>query len=327
MTLHRVLLTVGTVLLLLFIFSATTFVTPYSCLARSNLVDRPKHLLLSSVSMSDLSPDNRELAEQLEIWPMLIELYDKQKIPNQERTNELKQKIRETIIESYLDAESVQAEAHREQGILEAERETLLSKRDRAIELNNATNFITSGTLNIVGSALGFSAALPPFPGNLYQMLSGVVSTSMSTYSLKQNSGGKTHGQGTPTVIAELFGRPCDERTSYPESVWRFMHGRWPEDPGQSRAQALEDRWIRRHHLEKHGSHRESLKLDLVCGVAKGKKCMTLDDLNDEISMIDDISGVVALMTHHLRDLLSLIDSDVIEVALPEQPVIRNTNP
>jgi len=312
MSLCQVVFTIGTVAFLVSVSCSAAIVSASSCSAASNLVDRPKRDLLPEVKIGDLSADNRELAEQLEIWPMLTELYDKTLTLSKERRSLLRQKIRETILESYLDAASVQAESDREEGILEAQRENLLSKRDRNIELNNATNFIASGTLNTVGSILGFSSTFAPFPGNFNQMLSGVVAAGMSSYSLKQNSGGKTRGQGRPTVIAELFGRPTDERTSYPESVWRFMHGRSPENPGQTRAQILEDRWILRHHLERHGARREQLKLDLVSGLERHKKCMTLDDLNDQITMIGDISAMAGLMSHHLRDLLRMIDSDLV---------------
>jgi hypothetical protein len=314
MPFDRSVFTVSTAAVLVIAIFAMANIFPLAVFAESNLVDRPKHLLLPSISIYTLSPDNRELAEQLEIWPMLTELYDRNNHPNKERRTVLRQKIRETILESHFDAASVQAEAEREQGIIETQRETLITKRDRDIQLNNATNFIASGTLNTIGSILGFSKSAPPFPGNLNQMLSGVVAAGMSTYSLKQQSGGKTRGQGHPTVIAELFGRPCDERTVYPESVWRFIHGRAP-DSDKTRAQLLEEHWITRNHLEKHGSHRESLKLDLVSGIAIDKKCMTLDDLNDQISMISDISVIASLMSHHLRDLISLIDSDIVELA------------
>jgi hypothetical protein len=292
-------------------------ITPPNCLAQSNLVDRPKRTLLFTLHLNELSADNRELAEQLELWPMLIELYDIQKPPGEERRRILRQKIRETIFECYFDAASVQGEALRELGLLEAQRETVITRRDRSIEINNATNFIAAGTLNTIGSALGFTNRLPPFPGNFNQMLSGVVAASMSMYSLKQADGSKIRGQGHPTLIAELFGRPYDERTSYPESVWRFLHGNSPEDLSKTRIQLLEERWITRHRLEKHGSKREKLKLDLVCGLSTSKKLMTLDDLNDQISVIGDIDAIVALMSHHLRDLLSLIDSDVLEVQSP----------
>jgi len=149
-------------------------------------------------------------------------------------------------------------------------------------------------------------------------MLSGMVAAAMSTYALKQSSGGKTAGQDQPTVLAELVGRPCDERTTYPESVWRFLHGKSPENPNKTRVQLLEERWIERHYLEKYGSHRAVLKVDLVCGVKANKKCMTLDDLNDEINMIDDISGVASLLSHHLRDMMAMTDSDVSESSSPE---------
>lgn len=297
---------------------ATLFLTASfalsTCWAKSNLVDRPKRDLLHVSGIDGLAPGNQELAEQLEIWPMLLELYDKEKPSTRERKIVLLHKIRETILESYFDAMSIQAEAEREQGNLEALRELLTAKRDRAIELNNAGNFIGSGTLNTIGSVLGFSGTTPPLSGNLNQMLSGVVSAGMSSYALKQSTGGKTTGEGKPTIIAELFGRPTDERTAYPESVWRFFHSKSIEQPGMTRAQVMEERWIERRRLEKHGSPRESLKIDLVSGVAVSKKCMTLDDLSDQIYMISDVAGLASLMTHHLRDLLRMIDSDVLEL-------------
>lgn len=142
-------------------------------------------------------------------------------------------------------------------------------------------------------------------------MLSGVVSTGMSTYALKQASGGKTRGQGSPTLIAELFGRPTDSRTEIPESVWRFLHGHSLDKPEKLRVQVLEEEWIEHKHLEPHGSAREKMKIDLVCGVSMSKKAMTVDDLNDQISMISELGGMVARMTRHLRDLLRLIDTDI----------------
>ncbi|MDR3612308.1 MAG: hypothetical protein P4L53_02005 [Candidatus Obscuribacterales bacterium] len=274
-------------------------------------MDRPKQALFTAINVTKLSPSNEELAEQLEVRALLDELYSP--TTPVERKAVIREKINETILESYFDAASVQAEAEREQNKLEALRQTLTSQRDRRVEINNAANFIASGTLNTLGSSLGFSNRLPAFPGNFYQMLSGVVSTTMSMYALKQNAGGKTSGQGSPTVLAELFGRPTDEATTYPESVWRFFHGRAPQDPTKSRIEHLEEIWIRRNELEPHGSRREKLKLDLVCGMKDSKKSMSIDDLSDEINMLSDVSALSLLMSHHLRDLLRTIDSDVVK--------------
>jgi hypothetical protein len=144
-------------------------------------------------------------------------------------------------------------------------------------------------------------------------MLSGVISAGMSTYALKQNAGGKIRRPERPTILAELFGRPTNAMTRYPESVWRFLHGNSLENPGLSRVQVMEKNWILRKHLERHGAKRESLKINLVCGVGSDRKIMTLDDLSDEITMIADVAAVSDLMVHHLRDLLRMIDSDVLE--------------
>lgn len=279
----------------------------------SNLVQRKHQELFSTLTVTKLSQSTRELAEQLEILPLLDELNERTAQITPERKATIREKVLETILESYFDAASVQAEAEREQGKLEAMRQTLVSKRDKQVEVNNATNFIASGTLNTIGSVLGFSNRLPPFPGNFNQMLSGVVSATMSTYALKQNNGGKTRGQNSSTVLAELFGRPTNEQTIYPESVWRFFHGKSPEISGKTRAEVLESSWIERSELEPHGSKREKLKLDLVCGVGEQKKVMSIDDLSDQINMISDVSAVASLMTHHLRDLLRMVDSDVLE--------------
>lgn len=281
-------------------------------MAQSNLVSRPARPLLAEPSLQKLEPSTVKLAQELEVWDMLVELHGKDGVVPLPRRHILVRKITETILESYFDAMSVQAEADREIGNIEALRDRLSSKRDRAVEMNNGTNFIASGTLNTIGSILGFSAQTPPFSGNLNQMLSGVVSMGMSTYALKQQGGSRIGGEEKPTVLAELFGRPADLHTSYPESVWRFLHSKSPDEPEKTRVQVLEDKWIQRDHLERHGSKRESIKIDLVCGLPSKRKIMSIDDLNDQIEMIQDISSAASRMVHHLRDLLNLLDSDVL---------------
>lgn len=275
---------------------------------KSNLVDRPRKDLFTPLTMDSLDESTKELAEQLEILPLLQELYGN-KTNNEQRRALLRQKILESILESYFDSESVKAEADREELRLSLLRETLISRRDRSVEINNAGNFIISGSLNTVGSILGFPKNANPVPGNLGQMLSGVVSTGMSMYALKQNAGGKTSGQGAPTLLAELFGRPTDFRTAYPESVWRFLHGKSVDFPSKTRLQILEERWINQHYLEPHGSPREKAKLDAVCGKAGAR--MSINDLSDQISMIGEVEAVTELMDHHMRDLLRMIDSDL----------------
>lgn len=278
----------------------------------SNLVNRPKRELFVPLKIEELTEPTRELAESLEIMPLLREVNEPGGALTPERKSEIRQQILETVLESYFDVASIQGEAEKEKGNLEALRQTLIDKRDRSIEVNNAVNFIASGTLNTVGSVLGFAKNALPFPGNLNQMLSGVVSTGMSTYSLKQAAGGKTRGTGSPTVVAELFGRPVDRRTTYPESVWRFLHSRSLDHPECTRVEQLENYWISRNWLEPHGSKKEQAKLDLVCGVESARKALTIDDLGDQINIISDISAVSSLMAHHLRDLLRMIDSDVL---------------
>lgn len=289
------------------------FLSSSSANAQSNLVDRPRRELLPAVSLDMLEPSTKQLAEQLEIWDELQELHNKSTPMSFERRTALVRQVHETILESYFDAMTVQAEADRELGNLEAIKDRMIARRDRAVETNNGTNFIASGTLNTVGSILGFSAKTPPFPGNLNQMLSGVVSMGMSTYALKQQSGGKVAGEGRPTVLAELFGRPTDAHTSYPESVWRFLHSPSPENLSKTRLQVLEEKWILRDHLEDHGSKRERQKIDLVSGIGIKQRVMSIDDLTDQMEMISDIASTASLMVHHLRDLLRLIDSDVLD--------------
>jgi hypothetical protein len=258
--------------------------------------------------IESLNSSTRELAEQLEIYPLLQELYGI-KNTSVQRKAWLRQKIQETILESYFDSQSVKAEADREELRLSFLRESLLSRRDRNVEINNASNFILSGTLNTVGAALGFPKSANPFSGNLNQLLGGVASTGMSMYALKQNVGGKTSGKGSPTVLAELFGRPTDFRTSYPESVWRFLHGKSLDFPEKTRVQLLEEGWISRHYLEPHGSALETRKIDAMCGMPGIR--MSINDLSDQITMVSEIEAVTELMNHHLRDLLRMIDSDL----------------
>lgn len=279
--------------------------------APSRLVTRPRQELLPKQSMDKLSPSTKELADRLELTEQLQLLYNPKSGLGKEEKMIVRMKVLETLLEAYFDAASLQGEANREIGRLNSQLEIMSSKRDRAVNLNNAANFILSGTLNTIGSILGFSASMPPLSGNLNQMLSGVVATGMSSYALKQNSGGRTESKEHPTVLAELFGRPVNAQTRYPESVWRFFHSRAPGETQYTRAQLLENHWIAVKHLEPIGSAREKLKLDIVCGVNVGKQ-ISIDDLNDSIAMISDVSNVAALMTHHIRDLMRIIDTDLI---------------
>lgn len=278
----------------------------------SNLVGRVKRDLFVGLTIKDLAPPTKELAEQLDLMPLIREIETEQNLSDV-RKEEIRQKILKTVLESYFDVASIQGEAEKERNDLEALRQNLLDKRDRAVETNNAINFMASGTLNTIGSVLGFPRDASPVPGNLNQMLGGIVTTTMSMYSLKQSNGGKTKGGGKPTVVAELFGRPVDRRTTYPESVWRFLHCRSFDHPERTRVEILEDYWISRKWLDAHGSKHESAKIDLVCGIESARKSMTIDDLSDQINIITDISAVTSLMSHHLRDLLRMTDSDVLK--------------
>ena len=302
-------------MLLIFATSlCATVVRAEPSFAQSDLATRPKRPLLAVVSMDKLSLATRELANDIEISPLLAELYDSERVLTPERVRDLRVKVRETITECYFDASSVQAEARREQVNLQAKLDAAQAKVNRAVNYNNAFNFLTAGSLNIVGASINFSPTVSPFPVTLMGLLSGAVSTTMSMYALKQVRGGKMHGQNQPNVLSELFGRPNDSKTTYPESVWRFLHEKSPRAATpMTRAQLLEQEWIDKGYLLKHGSRHAQAKLDFVCGVETEKKIATMSDLSDEINMLGDIEALAGLMHHHLRDLLALVDTDVLD--------------
>jgi hypothetical protein len=85
----------------------------------SHLVDRPRRPLFAALTLNTMPTGTREVAEILEVLPLLNELYDNDHRPAMERKIILRQKIQETILESYLDAASVLAECDREQVHLE----------------------------------------------------------------------------------------------------------------------------------------------------------------------------------------------------------------
>ncbi len=102
--------------------------------AQSRLVERPKRDLFVELRLSDLSVETLNLAEQLEILPALKELHDNQAPLIPQRKAYLRTKVLETILECYLDSASIQAEADREQGVLEAVQDRMTASRDRAVE-------------------------------------------------------------------------------------------------------------------------------------------------------------------------------------------------
>ena len=70
--------------------------------AESNLAERPKQELFTVISLNKLPKWTKEVADQLEISPQLDELNKRDISP--ERKAILREKILETILESYFDA-------------------------------------------------------------------------------------------------------------------------------------------------------------------------------------------------------------------------------
>lgn len=279
---------------------------PLSPSTPTSLVNRPRRPLFGHRTVAKMNPYIREFAEQMGIMPMLQELADKQNPPGAFKAMALQNYIDDVILQTYFDAAAFMGEAEREQTRLESFRSRLVAARDKKVEINNAANFISSGTLNTVGSAISMPSRVDNVTSNINQLISGVVSTGLSSYALKQNHGGKTVGWSKPTVLAELFGRPTDMMTAYPESVWRFFHCSMPECSGMTRVQWLEQFWLDRKHIEPAGSRRLQRKLDIVSGVPSTLKDVTISDISDQIDMIADVEIVTSQMIQQLRNLLTI---------------------
>ncbi|HEY9678303.1 MAG TPA: hypothetical protein V6C76_09860 [Drouetiella sp.] len=219
-----------------------------------------------------------------------------------------KQQMTEILLTTFLETRDVTADVDDEmtrslelKGLLEA-------RRDRAIRLNNITNFTSGGALAMIGSGIQIGGRLSTGnAGNVMEIGAGALSTAISTYALKQSSGEKRSSGANPNMLAKMFDLPGGEKREMPLPVWNFLNEPIPNGNGYSRRDLLIERWVQIGRIPPPKSKAGQRRIALLSGTVPQTHEVTIDLLDDRAAMLNDTRAVIGEMSRQLLEIMQLM--------------------
>lgn len=222
----------------------------------------------------------------------------------------VRQDLLEAIQASVLDVDSVLAELSNERGELTNLRASLQSRRDRTVAKLNTAALITGSGAGAAVSGTQFTN-LPATSQNVGDGLgiaAGATSTILSILATRRQHGPNGSVGDTPNMLAPLLGGEPVLQTHYPTEVLLYLRSVPASgDPnGGTRLEKLRAEWVEAGRLDASNSAKSQRKLAALTTSKDQRVKISIDDLEDRIAMLEDVSGRVALLK---RDLALVVHS------------------
>lgn len=262
-----------------------------------------------------LSPMAKEVAKDIGLTQHIVNIQDlRAKAANPDVIKLdvqflfLKQEMTEILLTTFLETREVVAVVDDEMSRASELKDLLESRRDRAIRLNNITNFTSGGALAMIGSGIqiGGGNAINN-AGNLMEVAAGGLATGISTYALKQSSGEKRSAGVNPNMLAKLFDLPTSIDTEIPTPIWNYLKEPIPGGKGESRRDLLIDRWVKLGRIPPPTSKAGQRRVALLAGAVAQTHEVTIDLLDDRVAMLNDMRAVVGSMTRELLEIMRVM--------------------
>jgi hypothetical protein len=272
--------------------------------AQNSMTERSENLL------SDSSPHVEQVAKILGI----TELLSNARRVNQERTCgapvsieelSMRQDILETAIATSLEVDGVLAELENERDHLSELNSVLQGRRDHTVSLLSAANLVTGTGLGIAVNAMQFSSTTANV-GNGLGVASGIGSTVLSIIGIRAQGGPVVSVGRIPNMLAPLFRRPAALNAYYPPEIMDYLKS---VPPGQSessgtRLDQLMSEWRQAGRIGNQGQPKTEKKIAMLTSSLDKKTKLSIDDINDRIAMLADVTGRVGLMKRDLAELM-----------------------
>ena len=291
--------------------------------AGANKESRPKQILRTGVNLntSTLSPNSRQLAEDLHLMPILQRI---QKLrgrvdpTNFEATVEnlatSQQLTASTVMamqiieEANLAIDFVIAEINAEENIYNELLSTFSGNRDKTVFKTNAVSFITNGILWAVAEGLDVPTNKHPnysISSGTFGILAGIVPSIASILAMYQLNGKKELSERDPNMLSKVLGFPItNESIEYPQPVWDFLKevpasGEVPK----SRKDQLIDRWVSDKNIPNFTDRSSSVQLDIITANGERKKGLSISTLNARQALLQQLSSEILKMKRMLYEL------------------------
>lgn len=257
-----------------------------------------------------LSASARQLAEDLEIMPLLTKLqglkeHDKRKESGQcsHEATALRLEITENVVTTMLQCQQVTVEIDSEISEVGEYMAVMADKRDKAIFFNNLAALVANGLVSTAGNYLQMPQTINEQPGEVLETGSSQMSGGLGALALYQQAGEKLSAGIRPNMLAKVFRRPNNEQTEYPDVIWNYLNAS-PVGIKQTRREMLVESWEKLGRIPPRSSSEGRRYIRIVSGTIPQKRTVTLDMLGDRSAMLGDLRALVGQI---YKDLLNLM--------------------
>lgn len=273
----------------------------------------PAEAVLNSTPLKadapSLSVQSQELARLLAVDGDIMSLSTGATQTEQPVAAENKVAIRQRLLETFLlfetEIHTVVSEIDRELSSANELRDVLQDRTERFNQKSEVANFVTTGTAEIISSALGLGPRRLVVPSEVANLVGGAAEVGISSGSLAISERATIKSSLSRNMLAPILGL-SDDTTSYPKTVWQYLNQRSPNDIG-SRRQILISRWVKLGKLPPLNTPKGRQQAALLCGRSGYK--LKIEVLEDRALMLSDLRAAIEAMDEPLLELLSWMHS------------------
>jgi hypothetical protein len=261
-----------------------------------------------------LSPDARQLGEQIGVLPLLTQLdkfssEQRDQLSDQTKLHNLavRQEVTETVMLTNYEVRFVTNRIDRELAKTNEILAYLAERRDRAIRVNTYANFISGGVTGMVRGGLGLGD-VSHIPRDVIETAEGGVQSSLASWAFLEQKGERRLEEGVPSMIARILQKGNQRPQEFPASVWNYLNTPGTNNKGgATRRRTLINRWIERkmcliHHYG-HGGGTE-VHAARVAGIEGNYRTVNIGVLEDRVAMLTDLRCSVTDMENLLLELM-----------------------
>lgn len=272
----------------------------------------------SDVHTENVSAEAIQLAQQLKLTDNLIELSklkkarlaDKNSLSHDEleRYRDLKEEVTETIEQTRLEVDFVQAEFAREIAVYSELLAAYLDDRDRKVNLSNAWGYRTNGVLWAAAEGLSIPTYAQPkysIPSGIVGIIAGLTPSAFSLYALRQDSGGHFVRKAHPNMLSKVFNYPVTPELEYPDSVWTWLNSQAPVGPKVTRLEVLIDWWQKDGNIRYFSAKPTHRQLDLL--TATDQHELTIQLISDRLAMLRTVDATILGINRPLLELMMVV--------------------
>ena len=257
-----------------------------------------------------LSKRSRLIASQVGIWTLIEQLYEAKyeetdfKTPLEKKIAllHLRRRISDNMRHTLLQIQDAIAAIEWDLAHTLRLYDYLSNKKSKYDQVTNVITFVTSGVITIANGAFGYLSGDGGLHAvNLTGISSGVTSTLLPTLSFRRHKYANPDASTEdPNMLAQIFGRPTDERTKYHDLIWQHLNSPDPHSKNQkTRRQRVLNEWMRLRDLKELSAS----DIGLITGTApKGEK-INLSILDTRADLLTDLKAEIA---DYYRDLAQL---------------------